>query len=342
MANKRMFNLNIVDSDAFIDLSPEAQCLYFQLGMRADDDGIVDKAKRIMRIIGVEDAALQELVDKRFILTFPSGIIVIKHWCINNNIRKDRKTESRYQDELATLTLKENGAYTEKNKNGCQKTDYKSENDSQKPTLPPNLDNQVTDTCPSSDRIDIDIDIDIDSDIESVEGSMRGEASPQSSPSAQGTTAKGKKKGSTLSYEEIDTILTERNLAEGVKKMIHDWCEYKREKRQAYKRMGLNSTIETMVELVGKYGEDEVNGAMRQCMSSNYDGLILEKFIKQKGGNTNGRNGTNNTRDNRVSENSERSEPYAGSAEWYERLAQKAKDMAASGNGENPRDLPFT
>ena len=114
--------------------------------------------------------------------------------------------------------------------------------------------------------------------------------------------------------------MTERNLAEGVKKMIHDWCEYKREKRQAYKRMGLNSTIETMVELVGKYGEDEVNGAMRQCMSSNYDGLILEKFIDQKGGNTNGSSKRENTG---TGDGGDRKEPVYGSYEWYRSVGYK-------------------
>ena len=41
MANRRMFSLDIVDTDAFLDMPMSAQCLYFHLGMRADDDGSV-------------------------------------------------------------------------------------------------------------------------------------------------------------------------------------------------------------------------------------------------------------------------------------------------------------
>jgi hypothetical protein len=50
---------------------------------------------------------------KRFILAFESGIIVIKHWRIHNYIQKDRYKESKYIEEKATLTLDQNGAYTE-------------------------------------------------------------------------------------------------------------------------------------------------------------------------------------------------------------------------------------
>ena len=41
MANKRMFSVDVVETDAFLDLPPKTQALYFHLGMRADDDGFV-------------------------------------------------------------------------------------------------------------------------------------------------------------------------------------------------------------------------------------------------------------------------------------------------------------
>lgn len=41
MANRRMFSLDVVDTDAFIDMPVTAQALYFHLGMRADDDGFI-------------------------------------------------------------------------------------------------------------------------------------------------------------------------------------------------------------------------------------------------------------------------------------------------------------
>ena len=113
MANKRMFSLDIVDSDAFVSMPLSTQALYFHLSMRADDDGFVKNPKRIQRDIGSNEDDMKVLIAKRFILPFESGIVVIKHWKINNNIRSDRYKPTTYIEERSMLVLKENGAYTE-------------------------------------------------------------------------------------------------------------------------------------------------------------------------------------------------------------------------------------
>ena len=118
MAKKRMFSVDIVGSDAFLDLPYSAQCLYFQLGMRADDDGFVGNPKTIQRIAGTKPSDLELLVKKRFLLQFPSGVVVIKHWKINNQIQKDRYTPTVYTEEYQSLYIKDNKAYTEADK-GC-------------------------------------------------------------------------------------------------------------------------------------------------------------------------------------------------------------------------------
>ena len=118
MAKKRMFNVDIVGSDAFLDLPHTAQALYFQLGMRADDDGFVGNPKTIQRIAGAKASDLELLVKKRFLLQFPSGVVVIKHWKINNQIQKDRYTPTVYTEEYQSLYIKDNKAYTEIDK-GC-------------------------------------------------------------------------------------------------------------------------------------------------------------------------------------------------------------------------------
>ena len=118
MAKKRMFNVDIVGSDAFLDLPHTAQALYFQLGMRADDDGFVGNPKTIQRIAGTKASDLEFLVKKRFLLQFPSGVVVIKHWKINNQIQKDRYTPTVYTEEYQSLYIKDNKAYTEMDK-GC-------------------------------------------------------------------------------------------------------------------------------------------------------------------------------------------------------------------------------
>lgn len=112
MAERRMFAKTIIDSDAFIDMPMSARLLYYDLAMRADDDGFVNSPKKIMRMIGVSDDDFKVLVTKKFIIPFESGIVVIKHWKVHNYIAKDRYTETKYKEEKATLLLDENNSYT--------------------------------------------------------------------------------------------------------------------------------------------------------------------------------------------------------------------------------------
>lgn len=111
MGDRRMFAKTIVLSDAFLDMPASARCLYFTLGMFADDDGFVNSPKGIMRQSGATDGDMQVLLDKKFVLLFESGIIVIKHWRIHNYIQKDRYKPTKYQEELGQLTTDENGGY---------------------------------------------------------------------------------------------------------------------------------------------------------------------------------------------------------------------------------------
>ncbi len=112
MAERRMFAKTIIDSDAFIDMPLSTQALYFHLSMRADDDGFINNAKKIQRMIGASDDDLKMLAVKRFIIPFDTGIVVIKHWKIHNYIRGDRKKDTVYPEEMALLMEKENGAYS--------------------------------------------------------------------------------------------------------------------------------------------------------------------------------------------------------------------------------------
>lgn len=112
MANRRMFSSKIVESDAFKDLEPIQQALYFHMGMEADDDGFVNNPRSIARSIGASIDDINALIEARFIICFESGIVCIKHWKINNYIQKDRYQETSYSEEKAMLEVKENGAYT--------------------------------------------------------------------------------------------------------------------------------------------------------------------------------------------------------------------------------------
>lgn len=112
-----MFSPDIVSSDAFLEMSATARDLYFQLGMFADDDGFVNPRK-YMRMLGSSEDDLKILLGKRFLLPFQSGVVVVKHWKINNLVRKDWYRPTQYLEEKKLLYIKENGVYTDNPDNG--------------------------------------------------------------------------------------------------------------------------------------------------------------------------------------------------------------------------------
>ena len=109
MAERRMFSKTIIDSDAFLDMPTSARLLYYDLSMRADDDGFIGNPKSIQRLAGASQDDLMLLITKRFLIVFDNGVIAIKHWRMNNYIQKDRKKDTTYIELLNSLELKENG-----------------------------------------------------------------------------------------------------------------------------------------------------------------------------------------------------------------------------------------
>lgn len=111
MAERRMFSKSIIDSDVFLDMPLSAQALYFHLSMRADDDGFLGNAKRIRSIVGASEDDLKLLIVKGFVLTFDSGVIVIKHWRLHNYIQADRYKPSVFVEEKMMLSVDDNKIY---------------------------------------------------------------------------------------------------------------------------------------------------------------------------------------------------------------------------------------
>ena len=106
--NKRMFSLSVVDTDDFLEMPISSRLLYYELGMRADDDGFVDNWKKILMFTGLKEDDLRVLVAKKFIIPFESGIIVIRHWKLNNYLRNDRYEETTHKKEKSMLTENQN------------------------------------------------------------------------------------------------------------------------------------------------------------------------------------------------------------------------------------------
>lgn len=106
MAERRMVSLTMVDDDRFLDMSAEAQLLYFHISMRADDDGFFS-SRKLLRTVNLKRSNLDELVRNGYLLMFDSGVGCVIHWFVNNSIQKDRYKPSDYQErdlvELVTI-----------------------------------------------------------------------------------------------------------------------------------------------------------------------------------------------------------------------------------------------
>ena len=147
MAERRMMSKKIIDSDAFTEMPLSSQALYFHLLLRADDDGFLNNAKKIMRNVGANQNDYDMLLMKRFIIQFDEGVCVIKHWLIHNYIRSDRYKPTQYIEEKDMLSIKENGAYQ------LIKSDNDLPEGNQTTSIGIPNDNQKRTTCDTNDTI---------------------------------------------------------------------------------------------------------------------------------------------------------------------------------------------
>ncbi len=111
MASRRMFAKQIIECDAFLDMPHSTQLLYFHLGMQADDDGFLDNYNSVIRNVKCNTDDLKLLIAKGFLIAFESGVVVIRDWRINNQIRKDRYHPTRHRQEWQQLKLLSNEQY---------------------------------------------------------------------------------------------------------------------------------------------------------------------------------------------------------------------------------------
>lgn len=103
MAERRMFSKRIIGSARFLKMPISTQCLYFHLGLNADDDGIVEAYTTIKQIGATEDD-LKVLVAKGFCTVLNEDLVTyITDWRENNKLRADRKIDSIYKDLLLQM-----------------------------------------------------------------------------------------------------------------------------------------------------------------------------------------------------------------------------------------------
>lgn len=185
MAERRMMAKSITESDAFLSMPAEAQALYLHLNMAADDDGFVSNPRTVMRMCSSSDDSMKILIGRKFVLTFQKDdnfIVVIKHWRINNYIRKDTYRETKYKEYLRELYYDENQSYS------------LNPGDGHKPCLPEARNKAATDTLRTrddtmtQDRIGKESIGKVSLDKESIEkGSAEGEAMTLEAEQTAGT-----------------------------------------------------------------------------------------------------------------------------------------------------------
>lgn len=120
MADRRMIHRAVICSDEFIEMSYEAQALFFQLQIEADGYGLLSSVKKILRTIGVKESALQELIGAGFVLSFGNGVIALTHWNVANSRKNDRTEKTYFPLEKALLIEDENKVYHLPESNGIQ------------------------------------------------------------------------------------------------------------------------------------------------------------------------------------------------------------------------------
>lgn len=103
MAVRRMFSQRVIDRAAFLRMPPSARLLYYDLGMKADDDGFVE-AFMVMKATGAAEDDLRVLAAKGFVKVINEDLVTwITDWNENNYIRGDRYKESIYHELLVQV-----------------------------------------------------------------------------------------------------------------------------------------------------------------------------------------------------------------------------------------------
>lgn len=103
MAERRMFAKAVIGSGRFLRMPATARLLYYDLGMEADDDGVVE-AFRVMRTTGANEDDLKILAAKGLVRVLNDELVtLISDWKINNYIQKDRYHRSVYADMLGDV-----------------------------------------------------------------------------------------------------------------------------------------------------------------------------------------------------------------------------------------------
>lgn len=267
MARKRMFRLDVLETDTFMDMPLTTQALYFHLNLRADDDGFIGNPNQIVRSIGASMDDLKLLIAKRFILTFEDGVIVIKHWRLHNTLSQNRYHETNFIDDKAMLRIKDNKAYTF-DETYAPLCDTRLIEMSKRQTIDEhktNIDKQKTNLDKNS--------IDKDSIGKDSVVTPKDRASNLSNYNHLKETEKDEYITYIVNHTELDDA-------------VCLWMRYKDEKKphsqNHYADTGMVSLLKKIYKMALDYGVAPVIDTIETSMGNNYQGIVWDHMSKQQ------------------------------------------------------------
>ena len=259
MAERRMFAKTIIDSDAFLDMPMSARLLYYDLAMRADDDGFVNSPKKIMRMVGATQDDMSILAIRKFIIPFDNGVVVIKHWYIHNYIRKDTYNETSYKEQKSLLEFDENKSYR-----------LRSETDS-----------LLTVDEPSTQ-------VSLGKDRSGKERLGKVNTTDEENPKREYDFDKHQ---NTQNYEHLketveDEFINYITVHVELDECVTTWMKYKDEKKPKsqnhYGETGLLNFLNKIYSMSIEHGVSQVVDTIEKTMSNNYQGIVWDWLTKNK------------------------------------------------------------
>ena len=254
MAEKRMFSNRVIDTDEFLEMPATAQMLYFHLSMNADDDGFVGKPKTIMRMCRASQDDLTVLLGKQFVISFDTGVIVIRHWKIHNYIRKDMYHPTIYEKEKEMLSLDKSDAYS----------------------LEHHQDESVT--SPSQVRN------------ESVTSPLRVRDESVTSPSQVRNVDKNSiekvredkvREDKKRKEDLFETLLPNYQISEPLADKIREYLRYRKEQhRFTFQEVSLTAFLKKAEKAEQQYGSTAVMSCFDKTISNGWKGVFYESLPK--------------------------------------------------------------
>ena len=111
MATRRLISKNVLYSDGFADLPPEALKLYLYLNLEADDDGFIGHVRQVMKLADSNRQVLDLLIKYGTVIEFKSGVCVIVHWLLHNLIDRSGYTKTEFLAERAQVYVNDEKHY---------------------------------------------------------------------------------------------------------------------------------------------------------------------------------------------------------------------------------------